>query len=64
MITLLLIKLKQKLEGLREAAANNSEMTYAQKGAITSRVDNYLAGKYGEQVKRADYRSDYSKKLV
>jgi hypothetical protein len=56
-------KVRTDLEELKLSAANDNEMTYRQKDAIIGRADNYLKGQYGEQIKRIDSRSDYSKNL-
>ena len=56
-------KVQSKLEKLKEKAANSNELTFWQKDAIIARANNYLKGEYGEQVKKTDYRSDYSKTL-
>lgn len=56
-------KVRTDLEELKLSATNDNEMTYRQKDAIIGRADNYLKGQYGEQIKRIDSRSDYSKNL-
>lgn len=56
-------KIKKDLEELKLSSTNDNEMTYSQKDAIQGRVDNYLKGEYGEQVKRTNNRSDYSLSL-
>lgn len=56
-------KVKDKLLELKQSSTNEGEMTYRQKDAIQGRIENYLKGQYGDQVKRVDTRSDYSKKL-
>lgn len=56
-------KVRTDLEELKLSATNDNEMTYRQKDAIIGRADNYLKGQYGEQIKRIDSRSDYSKGL-
>lgn len=56
-------KVRTDLEELKLSATNDNEMTYRQKDAIIGRADNYLKGQYGEQIKRVDSRSDYSKNL-
>lgn len=56
-------RVRTDLEELKLSANNDNEMTYRQKDAIIGRADNYLKGQYGEQIKRIDSRSDYSKNL-
>lgn len=56
-------KVKKSLEELKLSAANKTGMTGLQMGAIHARIENYISGKYGDQVKHQDNRSDYSKKL-
>jgi hypothetical protein len=56
-------KVRADLEELKLSANNDNEMTYRQKDAIIGRSDNYLKDQYGEQNKRIDSRSDYSKGL-
>lgn len=56
-------KIRKDLEELKLSSTNDNEMTYRQKDAIQGRIENYLKGEYGEQVKRVDNRSEYSKKL-
>lgn len=56
-------KVRTDLEELKLSATNDNEMAYRQKDAIIGRADNYLKGQYGEQIKRIDSRSDYSKGL-
>lgn len=56
-------KIRTDLEELKLSATNDNEMTYRQKDAIIGRAGNYLKGQYGEQIKRIDSRSDYSKGL-
>lgn len=55
-------KITSKINELKEKATL-AELTYHQKDAILSRCKNYLKCQYGEQVKRVDNRSEYSKKL-
>ena len=56
-------KIREDLEELKLSSTNDNEMTYRQKDAIQVRIENYIKGEYGEQVKRVDTRSEYSKKL-
>jgi hypothetical protein len=56
-------KVRAKLESLKDKSANSNELTFWQKDAIIGRVKNYLAGQYGEQIKKTDNRSEYSKNL-
>ena len=47
-------KVKSGLLELKNAAKNSMELTYRQKDAIVARVDNYLAGTYGN-TKKAEH---------
>jgi hypothetical protein len=51
------------LEELKSDAVLDNELTGHQKSALMERFENYLRNNYGEQVKRTDTRSDYSKGL-
>jgi hypothetical protein len=56
-------KVKSSLEELKSDALLDNELTGHQKNAIMERCANYLHNNYGEQIKRTDTRSDYSKGL-
>lgn len=56
-------KASKELDELKEAAQLDNKLTFWQKDAIIQRCNNYQKGQYGEQVKRVDNRSDYSKSL-
>lgn len=56
-------KVKNSLNELIEGATLDNELTFWQKDAVIARCKNYLQGEYGEQVKKTDLRSDYSKGL-
>lgn len=56
-------KVEKSLTDLIEGATLDNDLSFWQKDAVIARCKNYLKGEYGDQVKKDDYRSDYSKGL-
>lgn len=53
-------KIKNDLLELRATAIISHELNVRQRDAITARVDNYINGEYGNNLKKAEYSQNES----
>jgi hypothetical protein len=53
-------KVEKELLELRATAVISHELNFRQRDAITARVDNYINGEYGSNLKKTEYSQNES----